>query len=190
MPTPYSVDWKPLFLAALREMPVIRHGCEAAGVNRSTAWRARQTDEEFAKAWDDAMADGIDRAEQEALRRGVFGYEEPVVYQGQLTPRMAPVVDAEGNPAMDELTGTQKWAVVRDATGQPVHLTVRKHSDALLALVLKGRRKEVYADRTELAGVAGQPLQVDQTVRAARVAQLLDIARKRSATSNDFGDLA
>jgi hypothetical protein len=80
---------------------------------------------------------------------------------------------------------------VLGADGQPVPLTVRKHSDALLALILKGRRKKVYAERTELTGADGGPVaQVDETVKAARVAQLLALAQRRKAEQDDFGDLA
>lgn len=151
-------DWKALFLAALAEVPVIAHACKAAGVNRVTAWRAREADPEFAKAWDDAMEEGIDRAEQEAFRRAVVGYEKPVWYKG-------------------ELVGTE---------------TV--HSDALLALILKGRRKKLYAERTELTGADGGPVaHADETTKAARVAQLLAIAQRRKAEQaeeDDFGDLA
>lgn len=148
-------DWKALFLAALAEVPVVVHACKAAGVNRATAWRAREADPEFAKAWDEALEEGIDRAEQEAFRRAVVGYEKPVWYKG-------------------ELVGTE---------------TV--HSDALLALILKGRRKKVYAERTELTGADGGPVaQVDETAKAARVAQLLALAQRRKAEQDDFGDLA
>lgn len=148
-------DWKALFLAALAEVPVVVHACKAAGVNRATAWRAREADPEFAKAWDEALEEGVDRAEQEAFRRAVAGYEKPVWYKG-------------------ELVGTE---------------TV--HSDALLALILKGRRKKVYAERTELTGADGGPVaQVDETAKAARVAQLLALAQRRKAEQDDFGDLA
>ena len=73
-----------------------------------------------------------------------------------------------------------------DDNGQPIPLTVRKHSDAILALVLKGRRKKVYADRTELTGVEGAPVVIDETAKAARLAQLMAIAQQRK----DFEDLA
>lgn len=171
----HPFDWKPAFLAALRNMPVIRHACDAVGINRSTAWRAREADELFAKEWDEAMADGVDAAEAAAFKRGVEGFDEPVVFQGRLS--MVPVLNPDGTMA------------VHEESGEPIMrpLTVRKHSDALLALVLKGRRKEVYADRTELAGVDGQPLQVaDPTARAARVAQLIELAKQRK----DHSDLA
>lgn len=59
--------------------------------------------------------------------------------------------------------------------------TERVYSDALLGLVLKARRKQVYAERTELTGADGGPVvqQVDDTTRSARVAQLLAIAQAR-----------
>lgn len=175
-------DWKPPFLESLRNAPIIRHACEAVGVNRVTAWRAREADEEFAKAWDDAIEEGIDRAEQEAFRRAVVGFEEPVIDKGRLAYRY------ERHEAED---GSEHYRVMLDANGQPVPLTVKKHSDSLLALFLKGRRKKVYADRTELTGADGGAIkQVDDTAKAARIAQLMAIAQQRKAESDEFGDLA
>ena len=174
----HHFDWKPAFLAALREMPVIAHAAKAVGVDRSTAWRARQADEAFAEAWDDAMEEGIDRAEQEAFRRAVVGFEEPVIDKGRLAYRYERFVNEEG---------MEQYRLLLDENGQPIPLTTRKHSDALLAMYLKGRRKKVYADRTELTGADGGPVaQVDETAKAARVAQLLAVAQQRK----DFEDLA
>jgi hypothetical protein len=80
---------------------------------------------------------------------------------------------------------------VLDEHGQPVPLTVRKHSDTLLALFLKGRRKKVYADRTEVTGADGGPVQaVDETAKAARIAQLMALAQQRKADADAFSDLA
>lgn len=186
-----NFDWKPAFLAALREVPVLRHGCDVTGVHRTTVHKAREADAEFDKAVEQAMEDGVDRAEQEAFRRAVVGYEEPVIHQGNVTPLMAPVFDKDGEPVMDELTNTQKWAPVLDQTGRPVPLTIRKHSDSLLSLVLKGRRKKVYADRTELTGADGGPVATtDATQRAARAATLLKLAQARKALDEiDINDL-
>lgn len=179
-------DWKPAYLAALQQVPVIKHACEAAGIDRTTAWRAREADEAFAKAEQEAMEEGIDRAEQEAFRRGVVGFEEPVIDKGRLTYRYEryEVEDIDGNKE-------ERWRICLDENGQPIPLTVRKHSDAMLSLVLKGRRKKVYADRTELTGPEGGPVQqVDETAKAARVAQLLAIAQQRKTEQDQFGDLA
>jgi hypothetical protein len=171
-------DWKPAYLAALREIPVVAHGCKAVGIERSTAYRAREADEDFAKAWEEAMEEGVDRAEQEAFRRGIVGFEEPVIDKGRLAYRYERYVDEEG---------VEHYRLLLDDNGQPIPLTVRKHSDAILALVLKGRRKKVYADRTELTGPEGGPVQqIDETAKAARLAQLMAIAQQRK----DFEDLA
>jgi hypothetical protein len=183
-PKPY--DWKSLFLIALAQMPVIGHACDAAGVHRSTATRAREGDEEFARAWDEAMATGIDLAEQAAFKRGVLGFEEPVIDKGRLAYRYERVVAKATHAEAGEEVETETWRMALDANGQPIPLTVRKHSDALLSLILKGRRKEVYADRTELAGVEGQPLALDSSARAARAAQLIALAQLRK----DHSDLA
>lgn len=167
-------DWKPPYLAALREIPVVAHGCKAVGIERSTAYRAREADQDFAKAWDEAMEEGIDRAEQEAFRRAVVGFEEPVIDKGRLAYRYAryEVEDIDGHK-------TEQYRILLDEHGQPVPLTVRKHSDALMALMLKGRRKKVYADRTELTGADGGPMQQSQVIIATGVPSV-----------NDFTDLA
>jgi hypothetical protein len=166
-------DWKPAYLAALRELPVIKHACEAAGVDRTTAWRAREADEAFAEAEREAMEEGIDRAEAEAFRRGVVGFEEPVIDKGRLAYRYEryEVEDIDGHKE-------EKYRLMLDDKGQPIPLTVRKHSDAMLGLVLKGRRKSVYADRKEITGADGAALPAAQVIIATGV------------PSDDYTDLA
>ena len=177
----HPFPWRDAFLAALREVPVLQHACQVVGINRSTAYRAREADEEFDKAVADALEDGIDRAEQEAFRRAVIGFEEPVIDKGHLAYRMQRVVGEDG---------AATYQPVLDASGQPVPLTVRKHSDALLALILKGRRKAVYAERIEQTGANGAPLvPVDEGARAARVAALLALAQRRAEAEDDASDL-
>jgi hypothetical protein len=74
--------------------------------------------------------------------------------------------------------------------GRPLWLTITKYSDPLLALLLKGRRKQVFAERTELTGADGGEVKVvDSTARAARMAHLMALAAKRKA-GEDFTDLA
>lgn len=205
----HPFDWKPAFLAALREYPVVAHACEAVRIERSTAYRARDTDEAFAKDWEDAMETGIDRAEREAFRRGVVGYEEPLVHQGQITwliehydrdtGETVPddVAEANGLKILSKDAKVREtardigWRYKLDAAGKRIPLTVRKHSDNLLALVLKGRRNQYNTNRTELTGAEGTPLVPgDETARSARVAQLLAMAQQRKEAQDDFGDLA
>ncbi len=167
----HPFDWKPAFLAALREVPVVSRACEAVGIERSTAYRAAEADPAFQQAWNDAMEQGIDRAEQEAFRRAVVGFEEPVIDKGRMAYRYERYVDEE--------TGEENYRPMLDAHGQPIPLTVRKHSDTLLAMYLKGRRKTVYAERKELTGADGSALPAAQVVIATGV-----------PVEGDFTDLA
>lgn len=207
----HRIDWTEAFLAALRDVPVWTHASQVAGIDRTTAQKRVLVDKAFKEAVDAAMEAGIDRAEKEAFRRAVVGFEEPVVYQGQLTPVWAR--DEHGELVMQEYdTGEvypkghdrageairgRRPVQAKDANGQPMWLTTRKHSDALLALVLKGRRKAVYSDRTELTSPDGSMSpSTDEGTRAARAAQLMALAKQRQEAASDeppaddFGDLA
>lgn len=171
MPTPASLDWKPIFLEALRNMPVLSHACDVAGIARSTAWRQRQTDAEFAEAWDNAMEDAIDKAEAEAYRRAVQGWHEPVIDKGRLAWAYERKVNEDG---------IESFQPVLDPNGQPVPLTIIKRSDALLQFVLKGRRRNVYGDKQEITGANGGPVALlDETKKASRVAALMELAKLR-----------
>lgn len=67
----------------------------------------------------------------------------------------------------------------------------RVYSDTLLIALLKGRKKHIYADRTELTGADGEPLggAVDETAKAARLAALLNLAKARQALEKAAEDL-
>ena len=73
-----------------------------------------------------------------------------------------------------------------DYKGQPVPLTIRKHSDALLAKVLSARRQAYRTERTELTSPDGSMSPMDETTRAARVSQLLEAAKLRKL-AEDMG---
>lgn len=141
-----DTSWHDEFLAALAQVPVAAYACKAVGVDRVTAYRHRWADPEFAAAWDSAIEDGVDTAEQEAFRRAVSGYEEPVIWQGQMCYTL-------------------------DHNGDQVPLTIRKHSDGLLIAILKGRRKNVYSERTEVTGADGGPLKSQQVTIITGVPQ-------------------
>ena len=61
------------FLAALASGSSPTRAAKQAGIGRSTLYEARSKDREFARAWDDAVMEGIDRLEDEALRRATKG---------------------------------------------------------------------------------------------------------------------
>jgi hypothetical protein len=59
------------------------YAAEVCGLARSTAYSWREQDAEFRQAWDEAVAEGLDRLEDEAHRRGVFGVKTPVFQGGR-----------------------------------------------------------------------------------------------------------
>jgi hypothetical protein len=194
-PSTMYPEWVAPFLASLRHQGVIAQAARDAGIGYSTAYALRERDADFAAAWTDALEESYDSLEAELLRRAVLGTAEPVVYQGQLTYELER--DAAGNVVVEQYdTGTtdtdgdpvlaMRPKMMLDDKGRPVPLVVRKKSDALLMFALKGRRKKVYAERTELTGADGGPVELDDTARAARVAQLIALGQQRA----EHGDIA
>lgn len=128
-----SLERRRLFLRAFAHRGIVLEGCRAAGVSRDAVYHWRETSEWFSTLYDIAVEEAADRIEAEAIRRAVDGYDEPVIYQGMPTTVVDPV------------------------TGEQRQLTVRKYSDALMALVLKGARPEKYREnhKVEVEGGAG-----------------------------------
>jgi len=62
-------EWCPVFLEALRAMPVVRLACEHAGISRKTAYQWREQNAEFREQWNDAIEDGIDMVEAQVHAR-------------------------------------------------------------------------------------------------------------------------
>lgn len=190
------------FLEALRSNGgVVVRAASAAGIVSGVAYKRRREDADFANAWDNAVEDAVDEMEAEAHRRAMLGVEEPVVYQGQLTPIFER--DADGEIVMIEYDTGAVYPKDHPQAGEPVMsrkakqlvidgrpqwLTINKRSDALLMFRLKALRAKYGTDRTEITGANGAPLaMVDETKRAARMAALIELAKQRQG---DIGDLA
>lgn len=76
-------EWSPLFLCHLAECGNVSKAAQRAGISRTIAYRHRANNEQFRKAWEDALEQAADVLEAEAWRRAVDGIEEPVGwYQG------------------------------------------------------------------------------------------------------------
>jgi hypothetical protein len=156
-----------VFLQALSEGATISEASREAGINRVTAYRWKESDAEFAAAWDETLEEGTELLEREAVRRAVHGVEEPVVYQGQLTPiyehnpdgTLKLVKTREPN-AKGRMVTVHKPVQAVDADGNPRFLTVRKPSDTLMIFMLKSRRPNTYRERgsIEHTGAGGKPL--------------------------------
>jgi hypothetical protein len=175
------LTWITPFLNALRKTGIVAEAARQAQISYSTVSARKQNDADFEAAMLEAMEEAVDMAEAEAWRRGVHGYSEPLTHQGQISYETESYVD-------EDLATKVRFKL--DPEGNRIPITIKKHSDALLALVLKGRRKKVFADRTELTGADGGDIKMaDSSVRAARVAQLMALAQARKA-AEDFGDIA
>lgn len=188
--------WVSPFLEHLRQSANMSASARAVGVPYGTVMGLRKSDADFAAAVDEALEQAFDVMEHEMRRRAFEGVEEPVVYQGQLTPIFER--DANGQIVMEAydtgmrgdngepVMGTRPRLKL-DANGQPQFLSVRKYSDSLAMFLMKGYRRRTFGDKTEITGKDGGPLQVmDETKKASRIAALLDLAKRRK----QFDDLA
>ena len=73
-----------IFLASLSECGNVTKAAEAVGVNRVYLYEVRAKDEAFAKSWEEAAKLGALRLEDEARRRAIDGWEEPVWHKGEM----------------------------------------------------------------------------------------------------------
>jgi hypothetical protein len=71
------------FLASLRKTGGnIARAARAEKIDRSTAYRWREEDKDFAARWDEAIQDGLDDLEEEARRRAYKGLRQAIYYKG------------------------------------------------------------------------------------------------------------
>ena len=73
--------WAKAFLSVLSRLGVVGYAARKAGIERQSAYHLRDRDDAFREAWRVALEEAMDRAEQEAWRRGIKGVKRPV-YQG------------------------------------------------------------------------------------------------------------
>jgi hemerythrin superfamily protein len=62
-------EWFPVFLATLRNTANVRASCQAAKIDRRTAYRNREENADFRAAWDEAIEDACDQLEASAWLR-------------------------------------------------------------------------------------------------------------------------
>jgi hypothetical protein len=129
------------FLTALALDPSVTAACDAAGISRDTAYRWRSQSATFEKLWDEALIHTQDRARSSIYRRGIVGWEEPLVSAGQPVYESEPVTDLEGKPMLDKRG--------RPIVKQGKMIMVRKHSDSLAALYAKANLPE-YKDKPQV----------------------------------------
>lgn len=69
-----------LFLEAIAKGLSVSSACRAAGVGRATPYRWRKGNKVFARAWDEAEQDGVDKLEDRALQLAHAGDAKLVMF--------------------------------------------------------------------------------------------------------------
>lgn len=122
----FTPEVQEVFLQVLEDTASPKQAAQACGISRRLAFEYKQNDVEFRTRWEKAIDVAMDALLDEAYRRACLGVEEPVIYQGQLSTTRDP------------------------QTGDERPLTVRKHSDRLLEVLLKFRYGDQMADRLRI----------------------------------------
>ena len=122
-PNTFTPERREVFFQVLEDTCSPKQAAAAAGVSRATAFYHKANDPEFRARWEKAVEVALDALLDEAYRRGALGYEEPVIHGGQVS------------------------TITDPTTREQRPLTVRKHSDRLLEVLLKFRYGDQMADR-------------------------------------------
>jgi len=139
------------FCVALAETCNVGRAAKAIGLSRSQAYEWRESDKDFAAMWDKAKRIGVTALEDEAGRRAFEGVDAPLVHKGEFTYLWEEVLDADGNPERDELTGATKHRRKLGPDGQPMVATVKEYSDTLAIFLLKAHDPEKYRERSDVS---------------------------------------
>ncbi|MGQ7959907.1 hypothetical protein ACUTAF_19680 [Pseudomonas sp. SP16.1] len=165
IPNIFTPERRELFFQVLEDTCSPKQAALAAGISRQTAFYHKANDPEFRSRWDKALEVALDALLEEAYRRAALGYEEPVIHGG----RLSTVIDPE--------------------SGEERPLTVRKHSDRLLEVLLKFRYGDQMADRLKVK-VDSVGLDADALLRmpSEERAQLTALLAKYQANKSEEED--
>lgn len=136
-----------VFLAAIRVCPNITRAAKAAKISASLHHRRYKTNELYAKVFDAAWAEGVQAMEDLATDRAMFGWQEPVVYQGQISLEPDPTKPLQLNPETGEMEPVMR----------PV--TITKIDNGHLQFMLRGAKPEKYRERHTVTGKDGGPIE-------------------------------
>lgn len=135
-----QITFKQSFLKAFRASGNVAEACRNVGIARRTAYRWRKEDSDFAEDYAEAEEDAIQVLRDAAKRRGVHGWDVPVVSMGKIV-------------------------MTKDEHGHDTPLLERRYSDPLLLALLKARAPEHRDQRhLELAGASGGAITTEQRV--------------------------
>lgn len=124
-------DWRPGFLAAFRNSANVRAAAGAAGIDWSTAYKARKRELAFAEAWEMAEQEALDLLEARAMQLALAGDTHLLMFF--LRTRRP---EKYGDRARIELTGGASGPIVTQVlTGLDDHERARLRAllDEILA---------------------------------------------------------
>lgn len=96
-PNDGSRPWEAAFLKVLEERGNVTRAAEAVGIDRSTAYAARDADAEFKAKWEDAMKGYMDFLQGVCDQRATEGVKVPVV--GRIGDGMDGILGYESKPS-------------------------------------------------------------------------------------------
>lgn len=161
----FTPERRELFFQVLEDTCSPKQAAAAVGISRQTAFYHKANDVEFRSRWDKSIEVALDALLDEAYRRAALGVDEPVIHAGRLS------------------------TVADPATGEERPLTVRKHSDRLLEVLLKFRYGDQMADRLKIK-VDSVGLDADALLRmpSDERAQLTALLTKYAANKKEEAD--
>lgn len=122
-------EWRPLFLASLREDGCVRYACTAAKISRVTAYEHKETDPEFAGQWEISLQEAIESLEREAARRAkkssdvllifLLKAHRPEKYRDKVA--LSDAVNAEIERRLAALAPQRQAEVITESAGDSVH---------------------------------------------------------------------
>jgi len=71
-------NWQEQFLHSLSKLPHVSVACEAAHINRTTAYRHKERNKRFAVKWDEALKTALNTMEASVWKRGAYGVKRNV----------------------------------------------------------------------------------------------------------------
>lgn len=119
-------EWKPTFLAAYAARGTVAAAAEVAGINRSTPYEARETDAEFAAAWDAIETDTVALLEKTGMERALDGSDRliefflralrPGTYSARVDVKHGGTVHHQVDEALDD--EIERFLAANDQAGE------------------------------------------------------------------------
>lgn len=90
----WTAERRARFVALLSEGEGVKEACAAVGLSDTAAYALRRRSPQFAAAWERALVERMESPIEAAYRRAIEGWDEPVVFQGQVVAHKRRYSDA------------------------------------------------------------------------------------------------